>query len=85
MNISIQSLHEGAGRTTGTIAVIDVVRAFTTAAIGLANGAFRIIMVSTVEEALALREAGVRQICMGGVRGRAPVTATATAGAMLAG
>src|SRR5215469_14041193 len=29
-------------------------------------------MVRTVEEALALREAGVGQICMGEVRGRAP-------------
>ena len=29
-------------------------------------------MVRTVEDALALREAGIGQICMGEVRGRAP-------------
>ena len=54
------------------MAVIDVFRAFTTAAIALANGATGIVMVRTVEEALALREAGIGQICMGEVRGRAP-------------
>jgi 2-phosphosulfolactate phosphatase len=72
MNISIQSLLEGAERATGTVAVIDVFRAFTTAAVALANGASRIVMVSTVEEALALRDAGIGQICMGEVRGKAP-------------
>jgi adenylate cyclase len=40
---------EGAARATGTVAVIDVFRAFTTAAVALANGASGIIMVSTVE------------------------------------
>ena len=60
MNISIHSLVEGAARATGTVAVIDVFRAFTTAAVALANGASRIIMVSTVEEALALRNDGYR-------------------------
>ena len=54
MKISIQSLLEGATRATGTVAVIDVFRAFITAAMALANGASRIVMVSTVEEALGL-------------------------------
>src|SRR6202045_2983663 len=72
MEISIQSFLEGATRATGTVAIIDVFRAFTTAAVALANGASRIVMVSTVEEALALRDAGIGQICMGEVRGRAP-------------
>jgi 2-phosphosulfolactate phosphatase len=72
MDISIYSLLEGATRATGVVAVIDVFRAFTTAAVALANGATRIIMVSSVEEALALRDAGIGQICMGEVRGRAP-------------
>jgi 2-phosphosulfolactate phosphatase len=72
MNISIQSLLEGAERATGTVAVIDVFRAFTTAAVALANGASRIVMISTIEEALALRDAGVGQICMGEVGGRTP-------------
>jgi 2-phosphosulfolactate phosphatase len=46
---SIHSLLEGATRATGTVAVIDVFRALTTAAVALANGASGIIMVSTVE------------------------------------
>ena len=72
MNISIHSLLEGAAQATGTVAVIDVFRAFTTAAVVLANGARRIIMVSTVEEALGLRDTGVGQICMGEVEGKPP-------------
>src|SRR6516225_1344419 len=65
MNISIHSLLEGARQATGTVAVIDVFRAFTTAAVALANGASSIVMVRTVEEALTFRDAGIGQICMG--------------------
>src|SRR5262249_32066070 len=72
MNISIHSLLEGAMRASGAAAVIDVFRAFTTAAVALANGASSIVMVRTVEEALALRDAGIGQICMGEVSGRSP-------------
>ena len=52
MEISIHSLLEGATRATGSVAVIDVFRAFTTAAVALANGASKIVMVRTVEEAM---------------------------------
>jgi 2-phosphosulfolactate phosphatase len=72
MEISIHSLLGGATRAIGTVAVIDVFRAFTTAAVALANGESSIVMVRAVEEALALREAGIGQICMGEVRGRPP-------------
>jgi 2-phosphosulfolactate phosphatase len=72
MKISIQSLLDGARNATGVVAVIDTFRAFTTAAVALANGASRIVMVATVEEALALRAAEGGAICMGEVRGRAP-------------
>ena len=72
MEISIYRLLEGARQATGTVAIIDVFRAFTTAAVALANGASKIVMVRTVEEALALRAAGIGEICMGEVRGRAP-------------
>jgi 2-phosphosulfolactate phosphatase len=72
MEVVIESLLEGALRATGVVAVIDVFRAFTSAAVALANGASGIIMVRSVEEALALRQAGLGQICMGEVRGRAP-------------
>ena len=72
MDIRIESLLEGAQRAAGAVAVIDVFRAFTTAAVALAEGAARVIMVSDVEEALQLRAAGRGQICMGEVGGKAP-------------
>jgi len=72
MEISIHSLLEGATRATGSVAIIDVFRAFTTAAVALANGASKIVMVRRVDEALALREAGIGEICMGEIHGRAP-------------
>jgi 2-phosphosulfolactate phosphatase len=58
--------------STGTVAVVEVFRAFTTAAMALANGAAGIVMVRTIEEALALPDAEIGQIFMGEVRGRAP-------------
>lgn len=72
MTIALHSLLDGAAQATGTVAVIDVFRAFTTAAVALANGASRIVMVAAVDEALALRDRGAGQVCMGEVRGRAP-------------
>ncbi len=76
MDIRVESLIEGAQRASGAVAVIDVFRAFTTAAVALAGGASRIIMVGEVEEALALRERGLGEICMGEVGGRAPPGST---------
>ena len=70
--IRIESLLDGARRATGAVAVIDVLRAFTTAAVALANGAQRIVMVAEVDEALRLRAVGVGEICMGEVKGHAP-------------
>ena len=67
MEIRIESLLEGAGRATGTVAIIDVLRAFTTAAVAFAGGAARIVMVGTVEEALSLRASDLGQVCMGEV------------------
>ena len=62
---------EGVG---GVVVVIDVLRAFTTAAFAFAAGAREIVLVSTVDEALALRErlAGALQglECVRAVRGR---------------
>ena len=62
MDIAIGSLIEGARQATGAVAIIDVFRAFTTAAVAFANGAARIIMVGSVEEALALREIHERAV-----------------------
>ncbi|WP_244547571.1 2-phosphosulfolactate phosphatase [Bradyrhizobium sp. OK095] len=73
LNIRVDSLLAGAERAVGVVVVIDVFRAFTTAAVALANGATKIIMVRDVEEALELRAAGIGELCMGEVGGRAPV------------
>jgi 2-phosphosulfolactate phosphatase len=72
MEIIVDSLLAGAKQATGSVAIIDVFRAFTTAAVALANGASRITMVATVEEALTLRDRGVGHLCMGEVLGRQP-------------
>jgi 2-phosphosulfolactate phosphatase len=72
MKIVVESLLDGARKAAGGVAVIDVFRAFTTAAVVLANGATRIIMVGSVEEAFSLRERGIVQACMGEVGGIAP-------------
>lgn len=72
MEIWIGSLLEGAAQASGAVAVIDVFRAFTTAAVALANGAPQIIMVGSVDEALSLRARGVGQVCMGEVHGLMP-------------
>lgn len=72
MKIIIDSLLTGAREAAGHVAIIDVFRAFTTAAVALANGASRIVMVGTVAEALALRAGGAGQLCVGEVDGRAP-------------
>ena len=70
--IVLDSLLEGARRAQGRVAVIDVFRAFSTAAVAFAGGAERIIMVASVEEALSLRARGIAQACMGEVGGRKP-------------
>lgn len=72
MKIAIHSLLEGATQATGTVAIIDVFRAFTTGAVALANGAARIIMVASVEEALSLRSTGIGDFCIGEVGGKPP-------------
>jgi len=56
---------ETCAEATGTVVVIDVIRAFTTAAFAFAAGAHEIIAVGTVEEALALRARGAGDLVMG--------------------
>jgi 2-phosphosulfolactate phosphatase len=72
MEIRIESLIEGARRARGTVVIVDVFRAFTTAAVALARGAARIIMVAEIEEALRLRDEDVGDICVGEVNGIRP-------------
>ena len=72
MEIRIDSLYRGAREARGTVVIVDVFRAFTTAAIAFSNGAEKIVLVAEVNEALTLREQGVGEICMGEVDGKRP-------------
>jgi 2-phosphosulfolactate phosphatase len=59
-------------QATGLVVVIDVIRAFTTAAFTFAEGAKAIKLVSTVEEALFLRNQNPNTLVMGEVKGLPP-------------
>lgn len=50
--------------------IIDVYRAFTTAAVAFLRGADRIVLVRDPSEALDMRERGIGDICVGEVDGR---------------
>ncbi len=64
------SLLEGAKKAAGTAVIIDVLRAFTTGAFIMANGAREIRLVGTVEEALELRRENPDWLVSGEVHGR---------------
>ena len=72
MEISINSLLEGAKKATGTVIIVDVFRAFTTASVALERGISKIIFVAAPDEALALRAEGRADICVGEVGGIPP-------------
>lgn len=72
MEVRVDSLLEGASRAEGTVVVCDVYRAFTTAAVAFSRGAQRIILVPEIEEALALRDRGAGDLCIGEVGGVRP-------------
>lgn len=63
--IEIASLYPPIVEPADTVIVIDVFRAFTTAAVALGNGAASIIMVDSVEIALALQNSIPGAMCMG--------------------
>lgn len=72
MDIRIESLIEGARRARGIVVIVDVFRAFTTAAVVFARGAERVVIVPDVDEALRLRSEGVGEVCVGEVNGIRP-------------
>ena len=72
MIINVGSLLEGAREARGTAIIIDVYRAFTTAAIALSRGANAIILVAEIEEALELKRNAAGDLCMGEVDGKRP-------------
>jgi 2-phosphosulfolactate phosphatase len=72
MRIRIESLPSGARAARGCVVVIDVFRAFTTAAAAFSKGARKILMVGDVDEALRLRDEGAGALCFGERDGRMP-------------
>ena len=72
MEILLGSLDRDAREAKGTVVIIDVFRAFTTAAIAFDRGAREIVLVAEVEEALDLRRRGIGDLLMGEVDGKRP-------------
>lgn len=70
MNIHRLSLITGAIRAEGVAVIIDVFRAFTTAAYVMANGADGIIPVKTIDEAFKLKTERDNLLLMGEVNGK---------------
>ncbi|MCH7736217.1 MAG: 2-phosphosulfolactate phosphatase [Chloroflexi bacterium] len=72
MEVRLGSLVPDAREAQGTTIIIDVFRAFTTAAIAFDHGATEIILVAEPEEALELHRRGVGDLLMGEVAGKRP-------------
>jgi 2-phosphosulfolactate phosphatase len=60
------------GAVAGAVVVVDVLRAFTTAAYALAAGARHVFLVDDVDEALAMKAAHPGTLAMGEDHGRRP-------------
>ena len=69
-DIKIQKLHKPERVEAEFVIVIDVIRAFTTAAYAFGSGAEKIIVVSTPEEAFALKKDNHEFLLMGEVGGK---------------
>ena len=72
MEIRMGSLVRDAREAVGTAIVIDVFRAFTTAAIAFDRGATQITLVAEANDALELHRSGVGDLLMGEVDGKRP-------------
>ena len=72
MEIRMGSLVRDAREAAGTAIIIDVFRAFTTAAIAFDRGATQITLVAEAEDALELHRSGVGDLLMGEVDGKRP-------------
>ena len=70
MNVRVTSLLEGARSATGHAVIVDVFRAFTTAAFCVAAGAREIVLVKDHEQALAMKRADPKLFLAGEIDGR---------------
>jgi 2-phosphosulfolactate phosphatase len=72
MQVILGSLIHDAKEARGTVIIVDVFRAFTTAAVAFDRGATRITMVAEVDQARTLHGRGVGDVLMGEVAGSPP-------------
>jgi len=70
MRVRVARLLDGAAGATGTAVIVDVFRAFTTAAFCVAAGTREIVLVERPEDALALKAADPSVFLTGEVGGR---------------
>lgn len=70
MNVSIARFTEGARSATGHAVIVDVFRAFTTAAFCVAAGAREIVLVADHEQALAMKRDDPTLFLTGEIDGR---------------
>ena len=70
MNVRVTSLLEGARTATGHAVIVDVFRAFTTAAFCVAAGAREIVLVNDHAQALAMKRADPTLFLSGEIDGR---------------
>ena len=70
MKIRVTSLLEGARTATGHAVIVDVFRAFTTAAFCVAAGAREIVLVSDHDQALAMKRTDPKLFLTGEIDGR---------------
>lgn len=72
MEIRLGSLVRDAREAAGTVIVIDVFRAFTTAALAFDQGAAAITLIAEADDALALYRSGGGDVLLGEVDGKRP-------------
>ena len=70
MNVRVTSFLEGARDATGYAVIVDVFRAFTTAAFCVAAGAREVVLVADHEQALAMRRDDPSLFLTGEIGGR---------------
>jgi 2-phosphosulfolactate phosphatase len=70
VNVRVTSLLEGSRTATGHTVIVDVFRAFTTAAFCIAAGAREIVLVGDHEQALAMKRADPKLFLTGEIDGR---------------
>ena len=70
MNVRVTRFLDGAREATGQAVIVDVFRAFTTAAFCIAAGAREIVLVADHEQALAMKRADPSLFLTGEIDGR---------------